>query len=216
MLHFHGMPFRIYISLFYLVWRLLFNLCIFIHLCRSTVHPGVVTTSNAQPPESRRHVSFDPSRNVVPSTSTKPLGPPPRIPSGRPGRAVESSSLTYENNRNLKDSSSYDARTSTYYRTTPQQTVSPNCFFNPNTTMNQEKRLGTEAASQAKPQFVPTQCNSAKPAELNPNPYVQQTQHKVGIDAKLLHAQSQYGPAGAAAVAVAAHRSVGTVGYGMS
>ncbi|CAF2101422.1 unnamed protein product [Brassica napus] len=182
-------------------------------LPRSTVHPGVVT-SNAQAPESRRHVSFEPSRNVVPSTSTtKPLGPPPRIPSGRPGRAVESSSLTYENNRNLKDSSSYDARTS-YYRTTPQQSVSPNCFFNPNTTMNQEKRLGTEAAaSQAKPQFVPTQC---KPAELNPNPYVQQTQHKVGIDAKLLHAQSQYGPAGAAAVAVAAHRSVGTVGYGMS
>ncbi|CAN7001372.1 hypothetical protein BRARA_E02658 [Brassica rapa] len=181
-------------------------------LPRSTVHPGVVTTSNAQPPESRR-VSFEPSRNVVPSTSSKPLGPPPRIPSGRPGRAVESSSLTYENNRNLKESSSYDARTS-YYRTTPQQTVSPNCFFNPNTAMNQEKRLGTEAAaSQAKPQFVPTQC---KPAELNPNPYVQQTQHKVGIDAKLLHAQSQYGPAGAAAVAVAAHRSVGTVGYGMS
>ncbi|CAN6893293.1 hypothetical protein Bca4012_074222 [Brassica carinata] len=185
-------------------------------LPRSTVHPGVVTTSNAQPPESRR-VSFEPSRNVVPSTSTKPLGPPPRIPSGRPGRAVESSSVTYENNRNLKDSSSYDARTSSYYRTTPQQTVTPNCFFNPNTTMNQEKRLGTEAAaSQAKPQFVPTQCNSAKPAELNPNPYVQQTQHKVGIDAKLLHAQSQYGPAGAAAVAVAAHRSVGTVGYGLS
>ncbi|KAH0850787.1 hypothetical protein HID58_019496 [Brassica napus] len=181
-------------------------------LPRSTVHPGVVTTSNAQPPESRR-VSFEPSRNVVPSTSSKPLGPPPRIPSGRPGRAVESSSLTYENNRNLKDLSSYDARTS-YYRTAPQQTVSPNCFFNPNTAMNQEKRLGTEAAaSQAKPQFVPTQC---KPAELNPNPYVQQTQHKVGIDAKLLHAQSQYGPAGAAAVAVAAHRSVGTVGYGMS
>ena len=82
--------------------------------------------------------------------------------------------------------------------------------------MNQEKRGGggtTEAASQGKPQFVPTQCNSAKPAELNPNPYVVQTQQKVGIDAKLLHAQSQYGPA---AVAVATHRSVGTVGYGMS
>jgi hypothetical protein len=81
--------------------------------------------------------------------------------------------------------------------------------------MNQEKRSGTEAASQPKPQFVPTQCNSAKPAELNPNPYVQ-SQHKVGIDAKLLHAQSQYGPAGAAAVAVAAHRNIGAVGYGMS
>lgn len=98
---------------------------------------------------------------------------------GRPGRIVESS-VTYENDRNLKESS-YDARTS-YYRSTvlPPQTVSPNCFFHPNT-MNQEKRGGTEAASQPKPQFVPTQCNSAKPAELNPNPYVQ-SQHKVGID----------------------------------
>ncbi|KAJ0264071.1 Protein kinase domain-containing protein [Hirschfeldia incana] len=175
-------------------------------LPRSTVHPGVVTSSNAQP-----------SRNgVVSSASAKPLGPPPRIPSGRPGRAVESSSVTYENSRN----SSYDARTSSYYRScTPQQTVSPNCFFNPNAINHQEKRGGgtTEAASQPKPQFVvPTQCNSGKQAELNPNPYIVQSQQKVGIDAKLLHAQSQYGPAGAAAVAVAAHRSVGTVGYGMS
>uniref|UniRef100_M4DYH7 mitogen-activated protein kinase n=1 Tax=Brassica campestris TaxID=3711 RepID=M4DYH7_BRACM len=192
-------------------------------LPRSTVHSSVVS-SNAQPgltaPDSRR-VSFEPSRNgVVPSTSanpTKPLRPPPRVPSARPGRAVESSSVTYGNNRNLKESS-HDARTS-YYRSTvpPPQTASPNGFFHPNT-MNQEKRGGggTEPASQPKPQFVPTQCNSAKPAELNPNPYVVQSQHKVGIDAKLLQAQSQYVPAGAAAVAVAAHRSVGTVGYGMS
>lgn len=125
------------------------------------------------------------------------------------------SSVTYENNRNLKESS-YDARTSSYYRSTvlPQQTVSPNGYFHPNT-MNQEKRGVTEAASQPKPQFVPVQCNSVKAAELNPNPYVQ-SQHKVGIDTKLLQAQSQYGPVGAAAVAVAAHRSIGTVGYGMS
>ncbi|KAF8086169.1 hypothetical protein N665_0633s0021 [Sinapis alba] len=191
-------------------------------LPRSTVHSSVVA-SNAQPglnaPDSRR-VSFEPTRNgVVSSTSansTKPLGPPPRVPSGRPGRAVESS-VTYANNRNNLKESSHDARTS-YYKSTvpPPQTASTNSFFHPNT-MNQEKRGGgTEAASQPKPQFVvPTQCNSAKPAELNPNPYVQ-SQHKVGIDAKLLQAQSQYGPAGAAAVAVAAHRSIGTVGYGMS
>jgi len=188
-------------------------------LPRSAVHSSAVN-SNAQPSlnaSDSRRVSIEPSRNgVVPSTSaysTKPLGPPPRVPSGKPGRVVESS-VTYENDRNLKESS-YDARTS-YYRSTvlPPQTVSPNCYFLPNT-MNQEKRSGTEAASQPKPQFVPTQCNSAKPAELNPNPYVQ-SQHKVGIDAKLLHAQSQYGPAGAAAVAVAAHRNIGAVGYGMS
>ncbi|CAN8269333.1 unnamed protein product [Cochlearia groenlandica] len=188
-------------------------------LPRSTVHSSVVT-SNAQPglnaPESRR-ISCEPSRNgVVPSASansTKPLGPPPRVPSGRPGRAVVSS-VTYENGRNLKESSC-DGRTS-YHRSTvvPPQTVSPNYFFRPNN-MNQERRGGTEAASQPKPQFVSSQCNSGKPAELNPNPYVH-SQHQVGIDAKLLQAQSKYGPAGAAAVAVAAHRNIGTVGYGMS
>jgi serine/threonine protein kinase len=168
------------------------------------------------PPE-RKHASLPRStvHSSASANSTKPLGPPPKVPSGRPGRAVESY-VNYENNRNLKESS-YDARTS-YYRSTvlPQQTVSPNGYFHPNA-MNQEKRGVTEAASQPKPQFVvPAQCNSVKAAaELNPNPYVQ-SQHKVGIDAKLLQAQSQYGPVGAAAVAVAAHRSIGTVGYGMS
>ncbi|XP_010487271.1 PREDICTED: mitogen-activated protein kinase 19 isoform X2 [Camelina sativa] len=190
-------------------------------LPRSSVHSSAVN-SNAQPSlnaSDTRRVPFEPPRNgIVPSTSaysTKPLGPPPRVPSGRPGRVVESS-VTYENDRNLKESS-YDARTS-YYRSTvlpPQTTVSPNYFFHPNS-MNQEKHHGgTAAASQPKPQFVPSQCNSVKPAELNPNPYVQ-SQHKVGIDAKLLQAQSQFGPAGAAAVAVAAHRNMGAVGYGMS
>ncbi|XP_010487270.1 PREDICTED: mitogen-activated protein kinase 19 isoform X1 [Camelina sativa] len=189
-------------------------------LPRSSVHSSAVN-SNAQPSlnaSDTRRVPFEPPRNgIVPSTSaysTKPLGPPPRVPSGRPGRVVESS-VTYENDRNLKESS-YDARTS-YYRSTvlPPQTVSPNYFFHPNS-MNQEKHHGgTAAASQPKPQFVPSQCNSVKPAELNPNPYVQ-SQHKVGIDAKLLQAQSQFGPAGAAAVAVAAHRNMGAVGYGMS
>ncbi|EOA30165.1 hypothetical protein CARUB_v10013281mg [Capsella rubella] len=188
-------------------------------LPRSTVHSSAVN-SNTQPSlnaSDSRRVSFEPSRNgVVSSTSaysTKPLGPPPRVPSGKPGRVVESS-VSYENDRNLKESS-YDARTS-YYRNTviPPQTLSPNCFFYPKS-MNQEKHGGTEAASQPKPQFVPSQCNSVKSAELNPNPYVQ-SQHKVGIDAKLLQAQSQFGPAGAAAVAVAAHRNMGAVGYGMS
>ncbi|KFK38826.1 hypothetical protein AALP_AA3G165500 [Arabis alpina] len=177
-------------------------------LPRSSVHSSLVT-ANTQPglnAQENRCVSYEPSRNgVVPST--KPLGPPPRVPLGRPGRAVESS-VTYDNDRNLKESS--------YYRSTvlPQQTISPNYFFHPNS-MNQDKRGGTEAASQPKPQFVPAQCNSTKQAELNPNPYVH-SQHKVGIDAKLLQAQSQFGPAGAAAVAVAAHRNIGTVAYGMS
>lgn len=65
---------------------------------------------------------------------------------------------------------------------------------------------------------------AAKPApamavDMNPNPYVQ-AQTKAdqlnAIDAKLLQAQSRYGAAGAAAVAVAAHRNAGAVQYGLS
>ncbi|CAI0409668.1 unnamed protein product [Linum tenue] len=44
----------------------------------------------------------------------------------------------------------------------------------------------------------------------------QQMNERIAIDAKLIQAQSHYGPAGAAAIAVAAHRNVGTVHYGLS
>ncbi|CAN8270175.1 unnamed protein product [Cochlearia groenlandica] len=173
-------------------------------LPRSSVHsnaqPGVVNT-NAQPcvnsVESRR-VSLEPSRNGVAL---------PRTLSGsRQGHDAVESSVTYENDKNIKDS---------YYRRStvlPSETTSPNCF------LYQEKLGVTEVASQAKPQFVvPAQCNFVRPAEMNPNPYIQ-SQDKLCIDAKLLQAQSQYGLAGATAVAVAAaaHRNIGVVGYGLS
>jgi mitogen-activated protein kinase 1/3 len=93
-------------------------------------------------------------------------------------------------------------------------------------TANQEKSGFEEERdlSQAKPQ----QCNvTAKPAsgmamDVNTNPYIQpqtkgdQLNDRITIDAKLLQAQSQFGAAGAAAIAVAAHRNAGAVQYGLS
>lgn len=50
----------------------------------------------------------------------------------------------------------------------------------------------------------------------HPQPKAEQINDRLPIDAKFLQAQSQFGAVGAAAVAVAAHRNVGTVQYGMS
>jgi hypothetical protein len=56
--------------------------------------------------------------------------------------------------------------------------------------------------------------------DVNTNPYyqpqsrVEQLNERIAIDAKLLQAQSQFGPVGSAAVA--AHRNVGTVHYGLT
>ncbi|EOA39917.1 hypothetical protein CARUB_v10008605mg [Capsella rubella] len=202
-------------------------------LPRSTVHSSVVPSTiqpNLSATENRR-VSFEPSRNGVasaghPSTSTYPtksIGPPPRVPpSGRPGRVVESS-VSNENGRNLKEA---------YFRS---GVSSPHCYFRPNTMTNPGSR-NIEASSfqprqqnsvpQSSPTVPPAATSNQTDAETmnQPNPYFQQQLPKIdqlsnnntqiAIDAKLLQAQSQFGPAGAAAVAVAAHRNIGTVSYG--
>ena len=134
----------------------------------------------------------------------------------KPGRVV-GSVIPYENGKNVKDG--YDAKI--FYRNAvlPQQSVSPHCFLKTGTT-NQEKS-GIQAELQPQLSMV------AKPApgmvvDMNSNPYYQpqakaeQLNDRLAIDAKLLQAQSQFGAVGAAAVAVAAHRNVGTVQYGLS
>ncbi|KAH9779450.1 mitogen-activated protein kinase 19 [Citrus sinensis] len=183
------------------------------------------------PPE-RKHVSLprqqmteDTSRNFrvtdeISGNHSKFPRPPPRVPAAKPGRVV-GSVMPYENGRNIKDI--YDARM--FYRNAvlPPQNVSPHCFFRTNT-INQEKSgLESGRSSHVKPE--PTQHNPAAkpthglPVDVNMNPYYQpqakvdQLNERIAIDAKLLQAQSQFG---AAAVAVAAHRNVGTVQYGLS
>ena len=134
---------------------------------------------------------------------------------GRPGRVVESS-VSYENGRNLKEA---------YFRSAVS---SPHCYFKANTMMNPNNR-NADASSQPKPQEFVNQYNPTVPppaARTNqtnveivnsPNPYLQthlpnteQSSNNIAIDAKLLQAQTQFGPAGAAAVAVAAHMNIGT------
>lgn len=71
-------------------------------------------------------------------------------------------------------------------------------------------------------QYSLTKANSGMSAERNSNPYYQ-LQSKEGvldsqlsIDAKLLQAQSRFVAAGAAVVAVAAHREVGAMQFGLT
>ncbi|KAL3612319.1 hypothetical protein D5086_003339 [Populus alba] len=201
-----------------------------VSLPRSTVHsntipPNIQSTSTSF---DNRQVTEDTSKNFrVPDASfgnpAKVARPPPRVPSAKPGRVV-GSVVPYDNGRNVKDA--HDSRI--FYRNSvlPPQTVSPHCFFRANTMVQEKSISEPEKDSQTKQQ--PPLCNmAAKPSsgmamDVNTNPYcqpqarVEQLNERIAIDAKLLQAQSQFGPVGAAAVAVAAHRNVGTVQYGLT
>ena len=122
------------------------------------------------------------------------------------------SSVTYENGRNLKEA---------YFRSAVS---SPHCYFKANTTMN-PNNPNIEASFQTKPREFVTVQPTARTNQTNveivnsPNPYFQtqlpnteqsSNNNNIAIDAKLLQAQSQFGPAGAAAVAVASHMNIGT------
>ncbi|KAJ9153433.1 hypothetical protein P3X46_026872 [Hevea brasiliensis] len=199
-----------------------------VSLPRSTVHtntipPNMQSSSTAF---DNRQVAEDASKNcratdAISGNALKVSRPPPRVPTAKPGRVV-GSVVPYENSRNIKDA--YDARI--FYRNAvlpPQQTVSPHCFFR-NNAMAQEKSTVSEKDTSLAKQPLP-ECNmAAKPGpvmaiDMNTIPYyqpkakVEQLNERIAIDAKLLQAQSQFG---AAAVAVAAHRNVGTVQYGLS
>ncbi|XP_008226354.1 PREDICTED: mitogen-activated protein kinase 19 [Prunus mume] len=200
-----------------------------VSLPRSTVHsstippnaqPNLISYENRQAEEASSNFRVT---DAISGNASKVLRPPPRVPTAKPGRVV-GPVLPYENGRNIKET--YDPRT--FYRNAvlPPQSVSPHCFFRTHTA-NQDKS-GLEMrrdASHAKLQPQPEQRNlAAKPApgmaiEVNTNPYYPpptKADHLHVIDSKLLQAQSQFGPVGAAAVAVAAHRNTGTVQYGLS
>ncbi|CAN6561183.1 unnamed protein product [Malus baccata var. baccata] len=201
-----------------------------VSLPRSTVHSSTVppnAQSNLVSYENRQTQEASSSFRVTDTISgnaPKVSRPPPRVPTAKPGRVV-GPILPYENGRNVKEM--YDPRT-LYRNAVPPQSVSPHCFFRIHTA-NQDK-AGVEVQryeSHAKLQPQPEQCNLAAKSspgmaiEVNTNPYYPppaKVDQLNSIDSKLLHAQSQFGPVGAAAVAVAAaaHRNTGAVQYGLS
>ncbi|EEF33894.1 big map kinase/bmk, putative [Ricinus communis] len=202
-----------------------------VSLPRSTVHSSTIPP-NVQPTSTafdNRQVAEEAAKNYratdsISGNASKVSRPPPRVPAAKPGRVV-GSVVPCENGRNVKDAC--DSRI--FYRNAvlPPQTVSPHCFFRTNTMIQEKSMMASEKdTSQVKRQ--PLQSNiAAKPTpvmaiDMNANPYyqpqakVEQLNERIAMDAKLLQAQSQFGAVGAAAVAVAAHRNVGTVQYGLS
>ncbi|TYH29871.1 hypothetical protein ES288_A01G047400v1 [Gossypium darwinii] len=185
-----------------------------VSLPRSTVHSNTNTQSTSVLCENQR-VKDEASRRETDTIAGYPktaARPPPRVPSAKPGRIV-GSVVPYENGKNTKDG--FDSKIFYRHAVLPPQNISPHCFYR-TTTKHQEK-------SGIQPQFTMV----AKPApgmvvDINNHLYYHpetksdQLTDRLPIDAKLLHAQTQFGAVGAAAVAVAAHRNVGTVQYGLS
>lgn len=141
----------------------------------------------------------------------------------KPGRVV-GSVVPFVNGRSMKQT--YDPRLPHRNTALAPQTVSPHCFFRANT-MNQEKSRSNGDMDPSQPKPNPQQFDMLvkpvpiMPVDVNSHPYYQlqakadQNNDRILIDAKLIQAQSQFGAAGAA-VAVAAHRNIGTVQYGLS
>ncbi|PWA49309.1 MAP kinase 20 [Artemisia annua] len=137
--------------------------------------------------------------------------PPPRMPKGR----VVGPVLPLEGSRDMKDA--YDPRV--MVRNTVG--LSPHYAYrsnNGNQTKIHVAESDKDSSSLIKQQ---TTVGKMSPGLVNRNPYYNQPHgqppnERIAIDAKFMQAQSQYGVAGAAAVAVAAHREVGVVHMGLS
>ncbi|GAB2284293.1 Mitogen-activated protein kinase 19 [Dionaea muscipula] len=207
-----------------------------ISLPRSTVHSSTIPPKPQAGLASLRdqQVKADDRVGDGFGTYSSSLKQPPRIPSAKPGRVVGPGRS--DAGRSMKDS--HDSRMVVMRNAVlPPQAISQSQhYFSRASTPPNQLRSGTVAdqglcLSRAKQQLLPgQQYNSAdhRPGadfavDINTNPYNPQSHTKadqfnsrIAFDAKLMQAQSQFGPAGAAAVAMAAHRNVATVQYGMS
>lgn len=141
------------------------------------------------------------------------------LAAAKPGRVV--GPVHYDNKRNTKDN--FDART--FYRNNLPQAISPHCFQRLQPTTYAKTTPETyKGISHGKHHLPSQQCSTPARAaiDLNANPYYQQGKNDhlndpvTVIDAKLLQVQSQFGAAGAAAVAVAVARHSGGFQYGLS
>ncbi|KAL9250718.1 Mitogen-activated protein kinase 19-like protein [Drosera capensis] len=197
-----------------------------VSLPRSTVHTSIVPPQQQAVLASYRDQQNKAESRVGNGTGSysSSLKQPSRIPSGEPGTVGPGLS---DARRNIKGS--YDPRVVTRAPVLPPHGISPHYFFR--TSTPDQLRSGTEpnqAILLAKDQLRMQHNSTNKPRtdisidintnSYNPQPLTKTEQYNglVALDAKLLQAQSKFGPAGAATVAMAAHRNVGTVQYGMS
>ncbi|KAK6946580.1 Protein kinase domain, partial [Dillenia turbinata] len=176
------------------------------------MHPAL-NSSKDQPNIEEAHKSY----RVPDATSGnlfRAARPPPIIPTAKPGRVV-GPVAPYVNDRSIGETS--DARILVRSTVFPPQAVSPHCIFQGNAKNKGNLGLGakkdTSVAKEHEAQFdAAAKPVSAAIANVNtnlchqPQARADQLNDPMGIDAKLLQAQSQFGAAGAAAVAVAAHR----------
>ncbi|XP_021726919.1 mitogen-activated protein kinase 19-like isoform X1 [Chenopodium quinoa] len=193
-----------------------------VSLPRSTVHSSTIPPK----PLASSHKDHQAKEEMRPSESygnlSSSIRQPPRVPpAARPGRVV-GPVVAYESGRSMKDG--YEARVSMQNAVLPPQTASPQYYIRPNIQPAQSKPglgAGNEQGhvSWAKQQQLPVQPTHEVTIDINTNPYhhpqpkSDQYSSRVALDAKIMQAQSQFS---ATAVAMSAHRNVGTVQYGMS
>ena len=110
-----------------------------------------------------------------------------------------------------------DARISVQNAVRRPQNASPQYFYRPNMTPSQSKPVTAENSVWNKQQQLPVNSTHEIAIDINTTPYQakpeQYNSSRIALDAKLMQAQTQFG---ASAVAMAAHRNIGTVHYGMS
>ncbi|XP_074319249.1 mitogen-activated protein kinase 18-like isoform X2 [Silene latifolia] len=185
-----------------------------VSLPRSTVHSSTIppkpqpTGSLFRDPHVKEEMRAAESYGIV-STSVRQ---PPRAPAAaRPGR-VMGPVVPFETGKSTKDG--YDPRiTMRNPVLTPPHTTSPQYYYRQNVTPSQAKPM-----AQAKQQRQHVQSTHEVAIDMNTNPYStnpkpEHRSSRIALDAKLMQAQSQFG---ASAVAMAAHRNVGTVHYRVS
>ncbi|KAF7822575.1 mitogen-activated protein kinase 19-like [Senna tora] len=189
-----------------------------VSLPRSTVHSNVIPPYTHGAPYENKQIPVEASKNLRAAESNsgshlRGSRPPPRVPTAKPGRVI-GAVLPYENVRNIKNT----CEPRIINRNGLPQAVSPQGILRAHPT-NPENTVSETHKDFSQKSNIPAR----QAIDLNTNPYFQQA--KVDhlddpistIDTKLLQAQSQFGAAGVAAVAVAAHRnSSGAFQYGMS
>ncbi|KAL3821284.1 hypothetical protein ACJIZ3_007189 [Penstemon smallii] len=194
-----------------------------VSLPRSTVNSSTIPPKTQQNICDNRQITGDMSigqrvPDAISGNISKVLRPPPppRVPNAKPGRVV-GPVLPYENVRHAMNDS-YDSRVYVQNAVLPQS-ISPHYFYRNSMGKNQEK--SSMEASQVQQSKL---NNHGMSVDMNSNPYYQSQakaaadtlNNQIGIDSKLLQAQTQFVAAGAAAVAVAAHREVGAVQLGLT